>query len=73
MVFCIGIFVISGLFFFLRQRGRRGSGPWDLYQADEEDVEFVETPYFHELTQGVGGSGQMGLTPLGRTLNAKAS
>ena len=43
------------------------------YQADEEDVEFVETPYFHELTQGVGGSGQMGLTPLGRTLNAKAS
>ena len=31
-----------------------------------------ETPFFHELTEGIGSAGHMGLTPLGRAINEKA-
>lgn len=42
------------------------------YQADEDDANMCETPFFHELTEGIGGGGHMSLTPLGKTLNADA-
>ena len=42
------------------------------YQPDEDDASMCETPFFHELSEGVGSAGHMGLTPLGRKINAKA-
>jgi hypothetical protein len=41
------------------------------YQEDEDDVEFCETPYFHEIPPGTGCIGHMKLTPYGAALAAK--
>lgn len=42
------------------------------YQPDEDEATMSETPFFHELTEGIGSAGHMGLTPLGRAINEKA-
>lgn len=42
------------------------------YQPDEDDATMCETPFFHELSEGVGSAGHMGLTPLGQKINEKA-
>jgi hypothetical protein len=41
------------------------------YQEDEDNVEFCETPYFHEIPPGTGCIGHMQLTPYGAALATK--
>ena len=42
------------------------------YQPDEDDAAMCETPFFHELSEGVGSAGHICLTPLGQKINEKA-
>ena len=42
------------------------------YQPDEDDATMCETPFFHELSEGVGSAGHMALTPFGSKINEKA-
>lgn len=41
------------------------------YQEHEDEAEFCETPYFHEIPAGTGGVGHMRITPWGAALAAK--
>lgn len=41
------------------------------YQPDQDEADFLFTPYFHEIPQGTGCVGQMKLTPLGAELAAE--
>jgi hypothetical protein len=41
------------------------------YQEDEEEVEFCETPYFHEVTSGSVAVGNMRFTPYGAAMAEK--
>jgi hypothetical protein len=41
------------------------------YQEDEEEADFCETPYFHELLPGTTGVGHMRLTPYGAAVAAQ--
>ena len=43
------------------------------YLEDEDDVEFCETPYFHEIPQGTASVGNMRMTPIGAALAAKCA
>jgi hypothetical protein len=38
------------------------------YQSDRDDVEFCETPYFHEIALGTACVGNMKLTPYGAAI-----
>lgn len=42
------------------------------YQPDEDEATMCETPFFHELSEGIGSAGHMSLTPLGKKINEKA-
>jgi hypothetical protein len=38
------------------------------YQQNDDEVDFCETPYMHEIPPGTGCVGRMLLTPLGKAI-----
>ena len=41
------------------------------YQEDEDETDFCETPYFHEIPKGTATDGRMLITPYGKALADK--